>query len=70
MARAQSLIQKTSNPAGWFYTFDRIDVADSAIDNMATATSPTTALDAIKPLISGLPGTLSKVTVIVETFEP
>lgn len=70
MARAQAKIVKTTNPVGWFYTFDRIDTQDGAMDNMATAANPNAALDAIKPLIAALPGSLSNVTIIVETFEP
>ena len=69
MATAQAKIFKTTTPAGWTYTFDRTDLNDGAIDNSATAANPNAALDAIKPLIAALPGSLSIVTVNVTTFE-
>jgi hypothetical protein len=70
VARANIRIYRTLNPAGWAWSFDRADVQDSGIDNFATAVSPNAALDAIKPLIQALPGTLSTVDMKVDTFEP
>ena len=69
MAKAKAVIAKTANPVGWFYTFDRLDVNDAAIDNMATVANPNAGLDAIKTLAAALPGTLSVITITVETFE-
>lgn len=69
MATARSDIFKTASPAGWSYTFDRTDVNDGVVDNSATAVSASAALDAIKPLIAALPGTLSRVQVNITTFE-
>jgi hypothetical protein len=69
MSRAKAEILKTANPAGWFWTFDRLDILDAAIDNTASAANANAALDAIKPLIAGMTGTLSKVTILVDSFE-
>jgi len=70
MARAQATIIKTANPAGWYWTFDRLDTPDATVDNFATAANPNAALDFIKPLIAGLPGTMSRVVITVDSFEP
>jgi len=70
MARAQARIFRINNPAGWAWSFDRLDTPDAGIDNFATAVSPNAALDAIKPLIQVMPGTLSKIDFVADTFEP
>lgn len=70
MAGAHARIFRTASPAGWAWTFDRTDTPDAAIDNFATAANPNAALDAIKPLIGALPGTLSEFTIKVSSFEP
>ena len=69
MSSAQAKIFRTTNPSGWAWTFDRTDVQDSAIDNFATATSAAAALDAIKPLVAAMPGTLSSLLVNISAFE-
>lgn len=70
MARAQVTILKTANPPGWVWTFDRNDLLNDSVDNFATAVSPSAALDAVKPLIGQMPGTLSKLVLTVDSFEP
>jgi hypothetical protein len=70
MARAQAKVFKVANPAGWTWTFDRLDVTDGVIDNVASAANPNAALDAIKPLIGAMPGSLSTVILTIDTFEP
>lgn len=70
MSKAKATIVKTANPAGWYWTFDRLDVSDATVDNFATAANPNAALDALKPLIGAMPGTLSGVTILVDSFEP
>jgi len=69
MSTANARIIKTANPVGWFYTFDRTDISDAAIDNMATAANPNAALDSLKTLIAAMPGTLASVTINVSAFE-
>jgi len=69
MAKAHAIIYKVLSPAGWAYTFDRIDLLDAGIDNNGTEANANAALDAIKPLILNLPGSLSKVTLVIDTFE-
>jgi len=63
-------IFKTANPAGWAWTFDRTDTPDAAIDNFATAANPNAALDALKSLIGGQPGTLSVIEIKSTAYEP
>jgi hypothetical protein len=70
VAKANVRIYRTLAPAGWAWSFDRTDIQDSGIDNFATAANPNAALDAVKPLISAMPGTLSTVDMKVDTFEP
>ena len=69
MAKSQAKIFRTGSPAGWLWTYDRLDVSDGAIDNTASATNPNTALDAIKPLIGAMPGTISSIVITSETHE-
>lgn len=69
MAQAIAKIYKTTNPAGFAYTFDRSDVVDGSIDNAATASSAGAALDAIKSLVGGLPGVFSLANISIQTFE-
>lgn len=70
MATAQYRIFKTTSPAGWAWTFDRTDISDGAIDNFATAANAGAALDAIKALVGGVPGTLYAIQGNISTFEP
>ncbi len=69
MARGQGLIQRTSTPNTWLWQWDNLSSPNDAIDNFATAANPSAALDALKPFATGLPGSLSKITVTVESFE-
>ena len=70
MATAQAKIFRVANPSGFVYTFDRTDVQDGVLDNSASAGTAGAALDAIKALIGGLPGTFSNASISVITFEP
>jgi hypothetical protein len=69
MATAQARVFKTANPASFSYTFDRTDTQDGAIDNAGTAANVGAALDAIKALVTALPGAFSSATIIITTFE-
>lgn len=62
-------IFKTANPVGWAWTFD-VQPPDAAVDNFATAANPNAALDALKPLIGGMSGTLAMVEIKATTFDP
>jgi hypothetical protein len=70
MAKANIRIYRTLSPAGFAWSFDRTDTQDSGIDNFATAANPNAALDAIKPLIAAMPGSIATVDMRVDTFEP
>jgi hypothetical protein len=70
VSTAKVRIYKTGSPAGWAWTFDVTTTPDASIDNVGTATGAAAALDAIKPLIAGMAGTLSSVDMTVQSFEP
>lgn len=70
MSASIAKIFRTANPAGWAWTFDRVDTPDAAIDNFATAANPNAALDALKALIGAQPGTLSSIEIKSFTYEP
>lgn len=70
MARAKAVIFKTTNPAGWAWTFDIVSTLDGSVDNSASAANPNAAMDAIKPLIQAMQGTLSRVEMTIDSFEP
>lgn len=69
MARGVAVILRVTGGT-FVWTTDRADTDDGELVGTGTAATLGAAINAVAPFITGLPGTISKVQIIGDSFVP